>query len=92
MLIVVWGAVVLCGGCLEDRPDCGNGEVLVEGERNSERDEITLWLAGGTFGDATGLRIFASKQIFVDPNAAPDTEAVGDGAPIPLGTVESDPS
>jgi len=79
------------GGCLEDRPDCGNGEVLVEGELSSARDAIIFWFPGGTFGDATGLKIFAFKQVYVDPNASPETEAAADGGPIPLETEERPP-
>ena len=77
--------------CLEDRPDCDNGEVPVEGELNSEGDEITWWIAEGVFGDATGLGIHAFVQTYATPLASPVTESIADGAAIPVGTDERDP-
>ena len=85
------GEAFATGGCLEDRPGCDTGEVLVEGELNTERDEIIFRFAEGVFGDATGLEIFAFEQTYVDQNAAPETEEAASGARIPLGTDERDP-
>lgn len=85
------GASFASGFCLDDRPNCADGTVSVAVDVSSERDELVFLIPEGTFGDATMLDIGAVIQTYATPDASPDTENVGDGARVPLGTTEGDP-